>query len=77
VVDNWLSVFTTGGTPKTIVERLNAEVIKAVRTPEVAARITEQGVEIVTSTPAEFGEFFKSEIAKFEKVVSAANIERQ
>jgi len=77
VVDNWLSVFTTGGTPKTIVDRLNAELIKVVRTPEVAARITEQGVEITTSTPEEFGAFFKSEIAKFAKVVSAAGIERQ
>lgn len=77
IVDNWLSVFTTGGTPKNIVDRLNAEIIKAVRTPEVAARITEQGVEITTSTPEEFGAFFKSEIAKFAKVVSAAGIERQ
>lgn len=77
MVDNWLSMFTTGGTPKRIVDRLNAEIVKAVRTPDVAARITEQGVEIATSSPAEFSAFFKSEIAKFAKVVSAAGIEPQ
>lgn len=77
VVDNWLAMFTTGGTPMPVVDKLNAEIVKAVRTPEVAARITEQGVDIVTSTPAEFGAFFKSEIAKFAKVVAAAGIEQQ
>lgn len=77
VVDNWLSMFTTGGTPKNVVDKLNSEIVKAVRAPDVAARITEQGVEINTTSAAEFGAFFRSEIAKFGKIVKAAGIEQQ
>jgi tripartite-type tricarboxylate transporter receptor subunit TctC len=77
VVDNWLSFFTTGGTPRTIVDRLSAEIVRAVKTPDVADRVAEQGVEIVASTPAEFAAFFRAEIGKFAKIVQSAGIERQ
>jgi tripartite-type tricarboxylate transporter receptor subunit TctC len=77
VVDNWLGVLTTAGTPRGIMDRLNAEIIRAVRTQEVSDRIVQQGLELVTSTPEEFATFFRSEVAKFAKVVRAAGIEPQ
>ena len=77
VVDNWLGVVTTAGTPKSVMDRLNAEIIRAVRSPEIAERIVQQGLEIVTGTPEEFAAFFRSEVAKFAKVVRAAGIEPQ
>ena len=77
VVDNWLGVVTTAGTPKAAVQRLNAEIVKAVRSPDVAERIAQQGLEIVTNTPEEFSAFFKSEVSKFAKIVRAAGIEPQ
>ena len=77
VVDNWLGVLTTAGTPAAVVRRLNAEIIKAVRVPDVSERIVQQGLELMTSTPEEFEVFFRSEVAKFAKVVRAAGIEPQ
>jgi tripartite-type tricarboxylate transporter receptor subunit TctC len=77
IVDNWLGVVTTAGTPRNVMERLNAHIVKAVRTPDVSERIVQQGLELLTSTPDEFAAFFKSEVAKFSKVVRAAGIEPQ
>jgi len=77
IVDNWLGMLTTAGTPRAIVDRLNAEIVKAVRSPEIAERIAQQGVEVNTTGADEFGAFIKAEIAKWNKVVAAAGIERQ
>ena len=77
VADNWLGVFTTGGAPKSVVDRLNAEIVKAVRTADTAERIRQQGLDITTSTPADFAVFFKAELAKTAKVVREAGIEPQ
>ena len=77
VADNWLGVFTTSGTPKSVVDKLNAELVKAVRTPETAERIVQQGLEVVASSPAEFAAFYRAELAKIAKVVRTAGIEPQ
>jgi tripartite-type tricarboxylate transporter receptor subunit TctC len=77
VVDNWLGMLTTAGSPKATIDKLNAEVVRAVRSSEIAERIVQQGVEVSTTTPAEFSAFIKAELAKWAKVVSAAGIERQ
>lgn len=77
IVDNWLGVLTTAGTPAAVVKRLNAEIIRAVRTPEVAERIVQQGLELMTGTPEEFGVFFRSEVSRFAKVVRDAGIQPQ
>ena len=77
MLDNWLGVLTTGGTPKSVIDKLSAEIVKAVRAPDMAERIAQQNLEVVASSPAEFAAFFKAEIAKIAKVVSAAGIEPQ
>ena len=77
VVDNWLGVFTTAGTPKSTIDKLHAEIVKAVRTPDTAERIAQQGLEIAATSPAEFAAFYKAELAKVAKVVRAAGIEPQ
>jgi tripartite-type tricarboxylate transporter receptor subunit TctC len=77
VADNWLGVFTTEGTPKSVVDKLNAELVKAVRTPEVAERVIQQGLEVAATSPAEFAAFYKAELAKIAKVVRLAGIEVQ
>lgn len=76
-VDNWLGVFTIAGTSPNVVDRLHAEILKAVRAPEVADRIVQQALDISTSRPAEDGAFFRSEVAKFAKIVKTAGIEPQ
>jgi tripartite-type tricarboxylate transporter receptor subunit TctC len=65
----WYAVLAAAGTPAPIVQKLNAEIIKAMRAPEVKVRIEAAGYDIVGSTPAELDTFIKSEIVRWGKVV--------
>jgi tripartite-type tricarboxylate transporter receptor subunit TctC len=71
---DWQGLFTTAKTPPEIVNKLNAEVVRILALPDVAERLAAAGVEIQTSTPREWGDFVKSEIAKWGKVVKEAGI---
>lgn len=62
------------GTPKAIIDRLNAEVAKIVVQPEVKSAWSKMGSISMTSTPAEFGRMFEQEIVKWDKVIKGANI---
>jgi tripartite-type tricarboxylate transporter receptor subunit TctC len=72
--DNWYAMFFPKGTPKDIVARLNAEIIKALKQPDVDAFIRKEGGEPVGSTPEALAANFKSEVAKYAKVIKAAKI---
>jgi len=65
---------TTGGTPKPVVNKLHAEIVKALNAPDVKERLTSAGVVVIASTPECFAQFIKSEMQKAERVVRAANI---
>ena len=71
---SWQAVFAPAGTPKPIVDRLHAEIMKIVATPEVQARLKSFGMTPSTMTPAELGEYQKAEVAKWAKVIKAAGI---
>jgi tripartite-type tricarboxylate transporter receptor subunit TctC len=73
----WYGVFAAAGTPAPIVQKLNAEFIKAMRMPEAKERIEGAGYQIVGSTPAQLDAFVKSEIARWAKVIrdSGAKVE--
>ena len=62
------------GTPPAIIARLNAELIKAIRSPDVRAPLTGQGAEVVTMLPLEQDQLFTRERARWAQVVAAANI---
>src|SRR5216683_1920007 len=68
----WLGVMAPAGTPRPIIDKLNAAVLKAVATPAVTKRLTELGLEIKTSTPAEFSAFIASEIKDFRTLITDA-----
>jgi tripartite-type tricarboxylate transporter receptor subunit TctC len=70
----WQGVLVPKGTPEAVVQRLNAELIKVIRNPEVRARLAGQGAEVVTMTPAEQDKFFGAERDRWAKVVAQANI---
>jgi len=70
----WQGALVAGGTPAPILARLNAELIRAIRTPDVRARLAGQGAEVVTMTPAEQDKFFNQERARWAQVVAQANI---
>ena len=71
---SWQAVFVPAGTPRPIVDRLHAEIMKIVATPEVQARLKSFGMSPSTMTPAELGEYQKAEVAKWAKVIKAAGI---
>ena len=66
------------GTPREIVTRLHAEVVKAYRQPELVARFAERSIELVASpTPEEFGTLIRSEVARLSKVARDAGIKAE
>ena len=75
VVTQWHGVLAPRGTPRAIIDRLHAEVVKAVQRPEVASRLATDGTEPVGSSPKEFAAFLKSERDQWAKVAKAAKIQ--
>ena len=65
----WQAMVAPARTPESIVTRLNAEIAKSLRTPAMKEQLTNQGLEGIGNSPKEFGEFIKSEYAKWGKVV--------
>ena len=73
----WFGIFVPAGTSKDVIARLNAEIVKALKLPDVRERLTSLGAEIVGGTPEQFAAFQKTDTAKWAKVVkeSGAKIE--
>jgi tripartite-type tricarboxylate transporter receptor subunit TctC len=65
----WFGIMGPAGIPAPILEKLSAEFAASVRAPEVSSRLNASGLEVVTSTPKEFGAHIQREVAKWEKVV--------
>ena len=74
VVTQWHGLLAPRGTPRVLLERLHAEVVKAVQRPDVVSRLALDGTEAVASSPQEFAAFLKSEAAQWARVAKAANI---
>jgi tripartite-type tricarboxylate transporter receptor subunit TctC len=74
VAVNWWGVLYPAGTPRPIVDKLNADTVKALADPDVKKRFADLGVEAVSSTPAEFAAFIKNEMGKYAKLIKEANI---
>ena len=70
----WQGVMVAKGTPDALVNRLNQELIKVIRTPDIRSRLAGQGAEVVTMAPAEQEAFFNKERARWAKVVTDAQI---
>jgi tripartite-type tricarboxylate transporter receptor subunit TctC len=74
---SWQAVFAPAGTPKPIVDRLHAEIMKIVATPDVQARLKGFGMLPSDMTPTQLGEYQKSEVDKWAKVIKAAGIKAE
>lgn len=70
----WYGLLAPAGTPKDVLARLNAEAVKALRSPDVADKLSSQGAEPAPGSPETFTAFIRSEIEKWGKVVKAANM---
>lgn len=74
VAINWWGVLFPAGTPRPIVDKLNADTRKALADADVKKRFADLGVEAVSSSPEQFAKFIKAEMAKYEKLIKEANI---
>lgn len=70
----WYGVLAPAGTPAPIVRKLNAEISRILKLPEVRERMTGVGAEPVGSTPEEFAAYIKSEVAKWAKVIKESGV---
>jgi tripartite-type tricarboxylate transporter receptor subunit TctC len=73
-VIGWFGWLAPAATPRAIVTRLNAELVRVLRLPDVRDRLLNQSTEPVGNTPQEFAAFMKSEHEKWSKVIKAAHI---
>jgi len=73
-VTTWYGVLAPAGTPRPIVSRLNAELVKIMHLPDVKERLAGMATDPLTSTPEEFAAYLKQEIAKWGDVVRKANL---
>ncbi|WP_438943673.1 Bug family tripartite tricarboxylate transporter substrate binding protein [Noviherbaspirillum malthae] len=73
-LSGWYAVFVPAKTPQPVVNRINEELVKALKQPDVKARFAQIGAEPVGSSPAELAKYLKSETAKWSEIVRARNI---
>lgn len=73
-VNNWYGLYAPAGTPKNIITRLNAEVVKTLALPDVKNRLLDTGIIATSSTPEAFAAYTQEETKKWGKVVKDANI---
>ncbi len=71
---SWFGMFAPAGTPKDIVSKLHAEVVKALQQPDIGQTLAQQGAEVGANTPAEFELLIRNDIARWAKVVQAAGV---
>ncbi len=76
-VRSWAGLLAPAGTPRAVVERLNAETLKALQLPAVKSRLEDMGGEARGSTPEEMKAMVTSELQKWTQVVADANIPKQ
>jgi len=78
VADNWYGVLVPTGTPKPVIDRLHAEITKAVMQPDVRERFAGAGLETRSSkSPREFGAFVANDVARWADVIKRANIKME
>jgi len=77
IVRLWYGILAPAGTPANLVGRLNSEIVKAMKSPDLRKRMAEINVEPLTSTPEEFARFIESETPRYAEIIKAAGIQPQ
>ncbi len=73
----WFGIFAPAATPKEIVNKIAAASVKAVQSPDLRERLSQQGFMAVASGPEQFAAFFRGEVAKWARVVKEGGLQPQ
>jgi tripartite-type tricarboxylate transporter receptor subunit TctC len=76
-VGAWQGLMVPAGTPKPVIDKLNAELRKALANPEVRAKLAQQGAEPLGSSPEEYGEYIRKEIGRWATVVKQSGVKAE
>ena len=71
-MDQWFGMMVPAGTPQPVVQKLNQEFIKAVRSPDIEKSLTERGLDVVTTTPDQFAAVIKADTARLAPIIKAS-----
>ena len=73
-MDSWLGIMAPAGTPRPVVDRLNAELNRVLAVPQVREKLAAQGLDVVGGSPQQFVDVIRADYERFVRVVKAANI---
>lgn len=73
-IDAWFAVLAPGRTPTETISRINRDVIDVMNAPDTKAELAQKGLNVATSTPAQLATVIKTDLARWKKVVTEANI---
>ena len=71
---SWQALVAPANTPQPVIDKLNAEVVRVLRTPEMKEKMIGLGTEVVANTPEQFAQYLREEMAKWSKIVKDAGI---
>jgi len=69
----WNGILAPAGTPKPIIARLNQELVKIIRSPDMSPALVSEGAIAIGNTPAEFDAIIRADIVKWAKIIKDAN----
>jgi tripartite-type tricarboxylate transporter receptor subunit TctC len=75
--NSWFTIMVPAGTPREIISRLHAEVVKALADPDVRAKLLDQGLTARGTSPAELGTATREQLARYAKVMKEAGIKAE
>jgi tripartite-type tricarboxylate transporter receptor subunit TctC len=67
-------MFAPAGTPAAVVAKLNAEVLRVMKLPEIQARMVDEGMRTTAMTPKQFGDFVQGEVKRWGEVVKRVGV---
>ena len=77
LMTNWYSIMSVGGTPKPVLQRLHAELVRAIATPDMRQRLASAALEPAPSTPEQFRKKIAAELKRWASVMKEAGIRRE
>ena len=73
-LEQWYGIFAPARTPDVVAEQLNEAFVRALRQPDLVARLSSSGFEVVGNTQSEFAAYIRDDVTRWARVVKAANI---